>query len=73
MCAVFANLFAPVTANSFAEWPTRNGRFFYIANKFAITGANEFANTGANKFAITGANEFANTVHLQTLKAPRIF
>jgi hypothetical protein len=55
---VFANLFAPVIANSFAR--------DYSANEFAVTGANEFANTvkGANEFANTvkGANEFANTI-----------
>jgi hypothetical protein len=45
------NLFAPVTANLFAEWemlvriPRQNALYnVYSANEFAVTSANEFAN-----------------------------
>ena len=47
---VFANSFAPVTANLFAEANNENKPIFtyfsgFSANKCAVTGANKFANT----------------------------
>jgi hypothetical protein len=61
--AVFANLFALVTANSFAEYTQeceKTARFDYSANEFAVTGANEFANTSQLNIFITHKGKSEN-------------
>jgi hypothetical protein len=49
---VFANSFAPVTANLFAVFGEIKRNFTLKCNFFVDS---------TNKFAVTGANEFANT------------
>jgi hypothetical protein len=73
---VFANLFAPVTANLFAEnkgksqndfnrgffrTPQYKRVFDVFLARFGIR-FRVFFTFSANKFAVTGANEFANTL-----------